>query len=111
MGAAHALIHGNSWGALIGYVLVGTVFGAVGLAMATNFRGVTERHVRMTFRFIRPAERPVRRIPPWRQMLAQPVEQRIAKQIRLERWMGVTFALVGALAIVVGLAGMVRHLL
>jgi hypothetical protein len=68
-------------------VLFLLVFGAAGLAMATNFRGFTVRHARRSVG-----------------MFGQPTEERVARQTALEKIIGWAFAAVAALCLVITLS-------
>jgi hypothetical protein len=82
--------------------VLGPLFGGVGVALATNLRGLTERRVRKTFQLMQPAEGLLSRVPPWRQLLTKPIEDRIAAQVRLGRLIGLIFAAAGAFLMVLG---------
>jgi len=97
------------WGALV-VVAIGALFLGFGLALLLNFRGFTEWHVRKTFQLLRPAEAPFRRVPPWKQALAKPLDERIQRQLRLERIGGGMFAVIGGLLTVVGAIAFVVRL-
>lgn len=92
-------------------LVFGPLFGGLGFAMAKDFRGFTEWHVRKTFQIMRPVEGPLSRVPPWKQLLRKPLEERIQKQMKLERRTGVVFAAAGGLMIVGGLAAFLDWLL
>lgn len=81
------------------------MWAAVGALLAINYRGFTTWHVRTTFAMMSGVEVVLKRIPPWSSLLRRPVEQRIARQVRLERAMGVVFLLVGAIWSFGGLIG------
>jgi hypothetical protein len=67
----------------------------VGVALATNFRGVTEWHVRVSMS----TASVLRRVPPWRWLPEVPHDERLARFILLERVMGVAFAVVGLMVL------------
>lgn len=93
---------GSAWSGLLLILVSGLLLSGMGFAMARDFRGVTEWHVRKTFQIMRPVEVPLRRVPPWKQMLKKPLEERIRRQVKLERAIGVAFAAAGGLMIVGG---------
>lgn len=68
----------------------------VGVALATNFRGVTEWHVRRSMS----TASGLRRVPPWRWLPDVPHEERLARFILLERVIGVAFAVVGLMLLI-----------
>ncbi|MEQ4302534.1 hypothetical protein ABNF97_14245 [Plantactinospora sp. B6F1] len=70
--------------------------GLVGVALATNFRGVTEWHVRQSMA----TASVLRRVPPWRWSLGVPYEKRLARFILLERLIGGVLAAVGVVTLV-----------
>ncbi|MEE6305728.1 hypothetical protein V1634_02620 [Plantactinospora veratri] len=85
----------ETWRPLAGAVLSLAV-SLVGVALATNFRGVTEWHVR---RSISTAS-VLRRIPPWRWLPDVSPEERLARFVLLERVLGVAFAAVGVIILI-----------
>lgn len=62
----------------------------LGVALASNFRGVTEWHVQ---RSVSTAS-VLRRVPPWRWLPDASHDERLARFILLERMIGVAFAAV-----------------
>ena len=92
---------GSPWPGLLMALVFGPLRVGFGLAMAKNFRGWTQRHFRMTFRIMGPVEVGLSRVP-WRRSPPRPVEERIQRQIRLERWMGAAFAVAGLLMVANG---------
>ncbi|WP_234359020.1 hypothetical protein [Plantactinospora sp. BC1] len=68
----------------------------IGVALGTNFRGVTEWHVR---RSISTAS-VLRRIPPWLWLPDVSQEERLARFVLLERVLGITFAVVGVMILI-----------
>jgi hypothetical protein len=90
------------------------VFGPIllgfGLALATNYRGWTESHVRTTFRIMGPSNGVMARVQPWKRRLRRPAEMRVRTQIRLEQCMGAAFAAGGLVVIVAGVFGVVSWL-
>ena len=81
--------------------MVAVLLTAGGLAFATKYRQCTTRHVGMTLRMMAP----LRRLAPWRDSAE---DDRLARQIRLERMIGSVFAAVGAvmcLGEIVGVIG------
>ena len=79
---------------------VGALLLAGGLALAVNFSGVSAWHVRRSINSVRWLERPLREIPPWKAVLDQPMERRIAQQVALLRFIGGTFAAVGVVLLI-----------
>ncbi|MET7966257.1 hypothetical protein [Micromonospora sp. NPDC005305] len=77
-------------------VMMSLTIGLIGVALTTNFHGVTEWHVRrsMTTASV------LRRVPPWRWLPHVPHEERLARFILLERLLGVAFAVVGVTILV-----------
>ena len=94
-------------GACLVLVGAGLVLGALGLGLALDFRGMATWHVEMTFRAMAPVEKGMRRVPPWKQMLRKPLEERQRTQLVLERFGGAAFALVGGGLGVTGVVGLV----
>ncbi|WP_420117485.1 hypothetical protein [Micromonospora sp.] len=76
-------------------VLAGAAMSAamclLGVVLATNFRGVTEWHVRRSMS----AASVIRRVPPLRRPPDVSPEKRLARFILLERVIGVALAAVG----------------
>ncbi|MFD0973576.1 hypothetical protein [Plantactinospora endophytica] len=68
----------------------------VGLALATNVRGVTAWHVRRSMA----TARVLRRVPPWRWSSGGPHEKRLARFVFLERLIGAALAVVGVMILV-----------
>jgi hypothetical protein len=91
-------------------LVLGPLMLGFGLALATNYRGWTESHVRTTFRIMGPINRVMARVQPWKRWLRRPAEMRVRTQIRRERWMGATFAAGGLLVIVAGVFSIVSWL-
>jgi hypothetical protein len=83
--------------------LVGLVLASVGLVLVTNFRGFTAWHARKTFEFMKWADKPASRVPPWSWLADSPLEQRVARQVMLERVIGAMFAAAGVLTVVVSI--------
>lgn len=88
-------------------LLIGGVFGGLGLVLALDFRGLTTRHVDATFRLMRPVENILRRVPPWRQFLRRPAEGRMRQQVAMERLTGVAFGVLRLLSAALGVIGLV----
>ncbi|HUY51991.1 MAG TPA: hypothetical protein VMV92_40880 [Streptosporangiaceae bacterium] len=87
-----SLLEARVLGAALGLALI-----AVGLALAVNFRGVTEWHIRKSYESVAWLER----IPPWSWQPRRPVEQRIAGYVMLERAAGVLFSGFGVLMLII----------
>lgn len=111
MASGESPFAGSPWPGLVLMFVSGPLFGGLGLALARNFRGFTEWHVRQTFKMTQPAERFFRRVPPWSRLLKRPVEDRIAAQIKHERLTGFVFVALGSLMIVGGGVAFVAWLL
>ena len=79
-------------------VLLGPIVAGLGVALAMNFRGLTEWHARKTFQMMRPGGRSSPRPTP---------EMRLRRQVKLERAIGVVFAAVGLFMFVSGLVAWV----
>ncbi|GLW33460.1 hypothetical protein [Actinoplanes regularis] len=69
----------------------------VGVALATNFRGVTEWHVRRSIA----TANVLRRVPPWRWFPVASHDQRVARFVLMERAIGVVFAAMGVMFLTV----------
>jgi hypothetical protein len=90
----------SPWQVTVGFFMVGVAMAGIGLASATNFRGVVELHVRKTFQIMRPLEAIMGRVPPWRREMRKPVEERIRRQIKSERLSGIFLAVAGMAMII-----------
>lgn len=73
----------------VGTLLIGAGFSGVGCALALNFKGFTEWHVRSTFKLMSGFESLSRSTSEWER------ERRVRLQVRLERLIGVVFAAAG----------------
>jgi hypothetical protein len=89
-------------------VVWGLVLALVGLALAANFRGVTEWHIRAAAAIS--SGRWLGRIPPWR-WLRLDLETRVRRRVRMERLFGVLIAVAGAVTLMVGVVWLGRLLL
>lgn len=78
-------------------VMMSLTVGLVGIALATNFRGVTEWHVRRSMA----TASVLRRVPPWRWLPDARYDQRVARFVLLERVIGVAFAVAGVMFLIV----------
>ncbi|RKN33875.1 hypothetical protein D7044_09020 [Micromonospora musae] len=81
---------------VVAAVIIGPAVSLVGVALASNFRGVTEWHVRRSSS----AASVLQRVPPWRWLPDVPHGERLARFILLGRVMGVAFAVAGAMILV-----------
>ncbi|MEU0546889.1 hypothetical protein [Micromonospora sp. NPDC005979] len=81
---------------VVAAVSIGPALSLLGVALASNFRGVTEWHVRQSMSLASG----LRRVPPWRWLPDAPDEERLARFILLERAMGVAFAAAGTMILV-----------
>ena len=77
--------------------MMSLAMGFIGVALAVNFRGVTEWHVR---RSIATAS-VLRRVPPWRWLPDAQYDKRLARLVLLERVIGVIFAGVDVMFLIV----------
>lgn len=73
------------------------VVSLVGVALATNFRGVTEWHVRRSMA----TAGVLRQVPPWRWLPEANYDQRVARFVLLERAIGAVFAALGVVFLIV----------
>ncbi|MDG4778335.1 hypothetical protein O7614_01575 [Micromonospora sp. WMMD961] len=71
--------------------------GLIGVALATNFRGVTEWHIRRSMA----TASVLRRVPPWRWLADAEYDERLARFVLLERAMGVIFAAASVMFLIV----------
>ncbi|NES31695.1 hypothetical protein GCE86_03110 [Micromonospora terminaliae] len=78
---------------VVAAVILGPAVSLVGVALATNFRGVTEWHMRRSMS----TASVLRRVPPWRWLPDVPHEERRAHFILLERVIGAALAVAGVL--------------
>ena len=85
--------------------LIGLVFVAAGLVLAINFRGFSAWHARKSYESVRWLEGPLSRVPPWSWLLTLPLEERISRQLRFERVIGVMLMAAGLLAVIISIFG------
>lgn len=85
-----------------GSIWVGAAFAALGLIVATDFRGFTRWHVRATFFLMGRGGDPLPPLPPLRQLLRGPTWDPRAGQVWLERVIGAVFAVAGIALLVSG---------
>ncbi len=78
-------------------VMMSLTVGLIGVALAANFRGVTEWHVRRSMA----TTSVLRRVPPWRWLPDAPYDKRLARFVLLERAIGVSFVAVGVMFLIV----------
>jgi hypothetical protein len=78
----------------------GAVIAAGGLLLAADFKGFVTWYARRSVQSVRWLESPLRRIPPWRQLLDEPFEKRVAVQAGLARVLGACFACTGLVLLV-----------
>lgn len=76
-------------------VLMSLTLGLIGVALASNFRGVTEWHVRRSMA----AASVLRRVPPWRWLKEAQYDERLTLFVRLERVLGVMFVAAGVMSL------------
>jgi hypothetical protein len=86
-------------------VMLGVLLVLGGLALATNFRGVTEWHIRAAMSSVRGLER----IPPWRWLRLDPQTQ-MRRGVRMDRLFGLVMAMTGSATAVIGLVWLARLL-
>ncbi|MFG2054613.1 hypothetical protein ACGFI9_11350 [Micromonospora sp. NPDC048930] len=77
-------------------IVTGPAVSLAGVALATNFRGVTEWHVRRSMS----TGSVLRRVPPWRWLPDVPHEERLARFVLLERLIGIAFAVAGVMILI-----------
>ena len=90
----------------VGILLAGLGLLGLGLVLATDFRGFTRWHAKLTIQFAHP----LTRVPPWRSLperLKDP-EAAIDRQYALARVVGWAFAFLGAVFFINGLVHLVR---
>jgi hypothetical protein len=85
--------------------LVGVALVAVGLVLATDFRGFAAWQAKKSVESVKWLEGSFRRVPPWSWLPDRSLEQRVAWQVRLARVMGVMLAAVGLVAVIASLFG------
>jgi hypothetical protein len=91
--------------ALLGIVLI-----VGGTALATNFRGLSTRHAKRAIGSVSWADRPLRRIQPWKTLLQRPMEDRVRQQVSVIRVVGASFAVAGVFLFMYGAFG-IGHVL
>lgn len=82
-------------------VMMSLTMGLIGAALATNFRGVTEWHVRRSMA----TASVLRRVPPWRWLPDAQYDKRLVRFVLLERVIGVIFAAAGVMFLIVFVYG------
>ncbi|SCL62652.1 hypothetical protein [Micromonospora peucetia] len=85
----------ETWRVLAAFI-IGPVVSLIGVALATNYRGVTEWHVRRSMA----TASVLGRVPPWRWLPDVPHEERLARFILLERVIGAAFAVLGVMILI-----------
>jgi hypothetical protein len=80
--------------------VAGAALAAGGLVIAANVRGCATWYARRTEESLRRLGRVLRHIPPWKRLLGQSCEQRVAEQAGLARVLGVVVACTGLLLLV-----------
>jgi hypothetical protein len=78
-------------------VVTSLTLSLIGVAMATNFRGVTEWHARKSIN----SGNALRRVPPWRWLPDSSYDKRLARLVLLEWMIGVAFAAAGVMVAIV----------
>jgi hypothetical protein len=82
---------------ILASVVVCLAVSLLGVALATNFRGVTEWHVRRSMA----TASVLRRVPPWRWLPDASYDQRVARFALMERAIGMVFAGGGVMFLIV----------
>jgi hypothetical protein len=77
--------------------LIGAVFLVIGVVLFTDFKGAATFHVKASIR----SGETVRRIPPWRWLPERTDEERFHFAMRLERFIGASFALAGLAVVLI----------
>jgi hypothetical protein len=84
------------WRFLAG-VTASLVLSLIGVALATNFRGVTEWHARRSMS----SAVALRRIPPWSWLPNPQYDKHLTRQVLLGRVIGAVFAAMGIMFMIV----------
>jgi hypothetical protein len=84
--------------------VVGACLAAGGLALALNFKSWATWHARRSVASVRWLEGPLRHVPPWKQLLNVPLEDRVVRQARLTRLIGGAFACAGVVLFIAAFA-------
>lgn len=93
--------------ALLGIVLI-----VGGTALATNFRGLSTWYAKRAIGSVLWADRPLRRIQPWKTLLQRPLEDRVRQQGSMIRVVGAAFAVAGVFLFMYGAFGIgIGHVL
>lgn len=90
----------ETWRVVVG-VMVLLAMGLIGVALATNFRGVTEWHMRRSMA----TASVLRRVPPWRWFPDAQYDERLARFVLLERAIGAIFAAASLMFLIVFIYG------
>jgi hypothetical protein len=80
--------------------VVGAGLAVGGLALAADYKGSATWHARRSVDSVRWLEKPLRNIPPWKRILSEPLQDRVARQAALTRIIGAVFASAGVLLII-----------
>jgi hypothetical protein len=91
--------------ALLGIALI--VGGAI---LASNFRGLGTWNAKRAIESMSWAERPLRRIQPWKALLQRPMADRVRQQVWVTRIVGAAFAATGVILFLYGAFG-IGHVL
>jgi hypothetical protein len=75
----------------------GLVLVAIGLVLATNYRGFTRWHARKSIELMEPLEQ----VPPWRWLSPRPLDGRVTTLMRQAKVTGYIFTAAGTLVVVV----------
>jgi uncharacterized membrane protein HdeD (DUF308 family) len=86
--------------ALIGIALI-----VGGSLLAIDFRGFSTGNAKRAIESMSWAERPLRRIQPWKTLLQRPMEHRVRQQAWMTRIVGAAFAVCGVLLLLYGAFG------
>jgi hypothetical protein len=90
--------------------LIGVALVVGGIVLATDLRGFSTWYATRSIGSVSWAERPLRRIQPWKALLQRPLEERVRRQALLVRVIGAIFALCGVPLLIYGAFG-VGHIL
>jgi hypothetical protein len=97
----------ESGGRIVAMMAIGLVLLLIGLALATNFRGLTEKHVDISLKWSFPVERR----PPFRWISMRNYEARRRVGMFIDRIIGAVFALFGLSTLGTGIAFAIGRLL
>ena len=90
--------------------LLGVALIVGGIVLAADLRGFSTWHAKRSIDSMSWAERPLRRIQPWKTLLQRPTEHRVRREALLIRVIGAIFALFGVPLLLYGAFG-IGHIL